>query len=70
MANDQTSPAADGLAALALLSSNISGGVQGNDPPHFWGVDRLNEEFVRNDRPKSVRSAPPFADINTLDWNR
>ena len=65
MENDQASPAADGLAP-----SNISGGVQHNVPPHFWGLVILNEEFVRSDRPKSVRSARPFSDIKTLDWNR
>ena len=63
IANDHTSPAGDGLAGS---SSNISGAVQRNEPPHFFGVDRLNEEFVRDDRPKSVRSARPFSDINTL----
>ena len=64
MANDQTSPAADGLGP-----PDISGAIQGDAilGDAIQGDDKVNQEFVR---PKSVRSARPFSNINTLDWNR
>jgi len=56
-------------AAVASPPSNISGASHGNVAPKFPGVDMLNEELVRSDRPKSVRRAQPSSDINTLSYN-
>ena len=72
IANAHTSCAAVAsywTSVASYRTSNSSGAIHG-EPPVYPGVDILNEELVRNDRPKSARRALPSSVTNTLSYNK